>query len=488
MILTLGPWVAAWIEKYLVHGPGDYFGKPVHLTDEQRRLLDGLYGLNPDGSRQYRRVVVGRGKGWGKSEFAGMVAIAELAGPVRCIGFEDGRPIPVPVVSPDIPVAAASFEQADLVFGTARVMVKEGPLEPFMEVFDTEIQLKDRPGRMYRVAAVAGTNDGLRPSFFVGDETHEWRDRKKRLHLVIQNGLQKRQGSWGLEITTAGFNGDESVAEDSYLYGKKVESGEVEDPEFLFDWKEASEDLDLSDPDDRRVAVLEANPTAEERGIIGQILARYHQIPTHEWSRYFGNRWTLSGFDWIPSGVWEDREAKRKVKKDEPIVVGFSASGHDRAALVGCTLDGYVFHIAHWEPTDQNDYQVPAAVVESKLTETVQSFNVTEIHCYPLVWQAEVYDWSQKWNVTEMPVQSNKRIAEASAKFYRAVNDPEEEMTHDADPALARHLQSLAVMETTHGTAITHRNASGPMDLARAAVLAYERARVDQQIPEVWFA
>lgn len=482
MILTLGPWVAAWIEKYLVHGPGDYFGRPFELTAEQKGLLTRLYALDESGARRCRRGLIGRGKGWGKSEFAAAVAIAELAGPVRCAGFEDGRPVPVSVVSPDIPVAAASFEQADLVFATARAMISEGPLDQYCDVFDTEIQLKNKPGRMYRVAAVAGTNDGLRPTFFVGDETHEWRDRKKRVHLVIQNGLQKRAGAWGLEITTAGFDGDESVAEDAYRYGKQVESGEVDDPEFFFDWREASEELDLEDPDDRRQAVLDANPTAEERGIIGQVLARYHQIPSHEWVRYFGNRWTLSGQDWIAGSVWDARADDRE--PEGPIIVGFSASGHDRAALVGCTLDGHLFHIAHWE----SDAQVPAATVEATIAEVVNSHEVREIYVYPLVWQAEAEKWSERWPVVEMPVQSNKRMAEASATFYRAVNDSDQPLSHDAHPALRRHLQSVGIHESTGGTMITHRNASGPMDLARAAVLAYERTRIDEPSKEPFAA
>src|SRR5205814_3376139 len=132
-------------------------------------LINQCYELNPDGTRRRDRALVGVGKGNAKTEYAAAIAVAELAGPVVFNGWEaDGAPKPGrPRVSPDIPLAAASFEQANLVFGAAREMIKGGPLIEHCDVFDTEIQLKDRPGRLYRVPAVAGTNDGARPTFFV---------------------------------------------------------------------------------------------------------------------------------------------------------------------------------------------------------------------------------------------------------------------------------------------------------------------------------
>ena len=62
--------------------------------------------------------------------------------------------------------------------------------------FEGEIQVKDGPGRAYKIAAIAGTNDGQRPSTFLADEIHEWvGGNKERVHLVISNGCGKRDGS-----------------------------------------------------------------------------------------------------------------------------------------------------------------------------------------------------------------------------------------------------------------------------------------------------
>jgi phage terminase large subunit-like protein len=73
-----------------------------------------MYERNQDGRRAYNRVVVGRVKGFGKTKLAAALALVELAGPFA-------------PPAPDIPVAAASFEQADRVFAAARVMASEGP-------------------------------------------------------------------------------------------------------------------------------------------------------------------------------------------------------------------------------------------------------------------------------------------------------------------------------------------------------------------------
>src|SRR5262249_8426903 len=158
---TYGPLAAAWMEQNLVHGEGDLFGRPFRLTADERHFLDRLLRYDTSGRLIVRRAVLGRAKGWGKTELVAAVALFFLCGPIA-------------PASPNMPVAAASFEQADLLFGSARAMVKAGPLAPHLDVFDTELQLKDAPGRMFRVAAVAGTNDGGRPTLFVADELHEW--------------------------------------------------------------------------------------------------------------------------------------------------------------------------------------------------------------------------------------------------------------------------------------------------------------------------
>ena len=61
-----GARVCRWIERHCVLGEGDYFDQPFRLRSWQRRFLYRLYELNPDGSRRYRRALLGLPKGNGK--------------------------------------------------------------------------------------------------------------------------------------------------------------------------------------------------------------------------------------------------------------------------------------------------------------------------------------------------------------------------------------------------------------------------------------
>ena len=186
-----------------MHGPGDILGRPVVLTREEKRFLSWAYEVDGDGRRVVRRALVGLPKGSRKTEFAAWVALAEMAGPVRFAGWrEDGLPEGRAVVDPYVVASASSYEQADLLFTAARACITEGPLKDFFVTFDNEIQIKEQPGVLKRVPAVAGTNDGLPPTFVVADEVHEWTGSKQRVHLVIENGLAKREGAWSCSITT----------------------------------------------------------------------------------------------------------------------------------------------------------------------------------------------------------------------------------------------------------------------------------------------
>ena len=213
---SLGGDVAMFIEAFLVRGPGDVAGQPFRLTNEEKRFLLWAYEVDADGKRTVRRALRGLPKGSAKTEFAAAVAVAEMAGPVVFSHWEDreGRKAARGMRrhDPYVVAAASTYEQADLLFGAARSMIENGPLKDFFDVFDREIQLKNESGVMVRVPAVAGANDGLRPTFCVFDETHEWTGNKRRVHLVLENGLAKRAGAWSLSITTAGNPKVESVA------------------------------------------------------------------------------------------------------------------------------------------------------------------------------------------------------------------------------------------------------------------------------------
>jgi phage terminase large subunit-like protein len=464
-----GGQVCAWIEGYLVHGEGDRYGQRFRLTPEQRRFVWRVYERLPSGERRYRRVLYGRPKGYGKTELAAALALAELAGPTAPIAA-------------DIPVAAASFEQADLLFGAAKVMASEGALAPFLEVFETEILRTDGPGKLYRVAAVAGTNDGGRHTFRVCDEVHEWEGKRERVHLVLTNGLAKRAGSWSLDISTAGVRMDSLIGV-LYTKGKRVEAGELADDGFLFDWLEHPDaKCDLSTEDAVRAAVKVAYRDAGDHVDLEQIVKRFDEIPEYEFRRYYLNQFTASAKRWLPAGAWEAlARADKRVPAGTEVVLGFDGSyNNDSTALVGCTKAGHLFVAGVWEkPEGEHGWVVPREEVKATVKVAMERYKVLELVCDPPGWHSEVEEWSERYGKTltvAFPTNRRTLMAEACREFFSDVVNAK--VTHDGDERLARHLANAVVKETADGAYITkeHRDSPRKIDLAVAAVLARFRA------------
>jgi phage terminase large subunit-like protein len=490
---TLGPAVAAWIETFCVHGPGDVLGQPVELTDEERRLLAWAYEVDDDGRRVVRRSLVGLPKGSRKTEFAAWVAVAETAGPVRFGGWDEkGRPVGTRQHDPFVVVAASTYEQADLLFGAARAVVTEGPLKDFFEAFDKELLLKGEPGRLVRVPAVAGANDGLRPTFVAFDETHEWTGSKQRVALVLENGLSKRADSWSLSITTAGNPKVNSVALAQYEYGRKVASGEVDDHGFLFSWREPKVSVDDLDNREALVqAVLEANPEPWKRR--DDIARRYSEIPLHEFCRYHLNMWVEPDEErWLPPGAWAELEVSREVTDGMQVVLGFDGSySGDSTALVAATVEEHphLFVLGLWEhPGGSGRWEVPIDEVDAAVHAAFRRFDVKEMSADPPYWAQQLQGWADLFGgerVLAFNTAVRKRMAQACSSFYQAATT--DGLTHDGNPGMARHIDNAVLKETAQGAYITKEDKSSPkkIDAAIAAVIAYNRARWHYDNPKV---
>lgn len=494
---TIGPAVAKWIERVCVHGPGDVLGKPIVLTRDEKRFLAWAYELDDEGNRVVRRGVRGLPKGGRKTEWAAWIALAELAGPVRFDYWEeDGRrrvPRGRPVHDPYVVAAASTYEQADLLFNAARAIVQESPLSQFFETFDREIQRKDGSGVLVRVPAVAGANDGLRPTFCAFDETHEWTGGKQRVHLVLENGLSKRADAWSLSITTAGNPKVESVARSQYEYGRKVEAGEIDDPGLLFVWNEATVPLaELEDPERLEEAVLQVNSEPWKR--IDDLLRRYREIPLHEFARYHLNVWTEPDEErWLPPGVWDElAEPDRAIPDGARVVLGFDGSySGDSTALVAVSLDDrpHLEVVGLWEhPGGGQQWTVDHDEVERTVYEAFRRWDVVEMTADPPYWGQQLERWASEFGpdrVIAFNTFVRKRMAEAVSQFYQAVTTGS--VSHDGHPGLARHIGNATLKETAQGAYITKESKGSPhkIDAAIAAVIGYARSSWHHRTPEV---
>lgn len=458
-------------------------GRPVRLVPFQRFILDRKWEHDGAGRLLYDRILVGMAKGNAKTELFAEDATGRLAGPLAPL-------------SPNIPVAAASWEQANRLFGAARLSISAGPLG---SVFGRDCLLEDRilnptrPGTLMRIAAVAGTNDGGLPSDVYEDELHEWSGiRRERVDVVLGNGLKKRApraelpdgrviiGGQLNRISTAGDDPG-SLLRRLYDHGVKVATGEVVDPSFLFLWWEASELHDLDTEEGLLAAILEANPAAGSFLDADGIAARFHDptLDRYEWERYHGNRWVSPPAAWISLDRWNARvhDTLRFPPNGSPIALGFDGSiSRDSTALVGCTPEGHLFTVATWErPSGDPEWTVPRAGVDAKVAEAFRRWNVSRLYADPPRWEREIEDWAAEFGaerVLAFPTYVAERFAPQVGAFHDAVMTGS--LTHDGDPVLARHIANARTKETRWGLVITKENRDSPrrIDAAVAAVLA----------------
>lgn len=464
-----GPAVISWIERHCVYGEGDRWGEPVQLETFEKLFIIWLFERRPDGRRRYRRALLEVPKGNGKTSLAAWVGAYMLATQHSAV----------------IPVAAASFEQAGLLFDDMKTCIAQSPtLSRVMACFENEIQLVDGPGRAYRVAAIAGTNDGQRPSTFLADEIHEWvGPNRERVHLVLSNGLSKRSGSLQLATTTPGWD-KATVAGRLHDYGVRVNAGEVVDDEYLFVWWGCPADkFDLSTETGLHAAIRAANPAADKFLSVEDVASRYHQIPEAEWLRYHAGLWVPAAAAWLPAGSWDSCAVLGATLADgADVVLGFDGSvTNDSTAVVAvsCAPVPHIVVVDCWERPDGapgDGWRVPIDDVEQTIRDACRRWRVKEIAADSYRWEASL----QRLEAETLPVvrfpQTAAHMAPATARMYQAATN--HGLTHDGDPRLARHVANAMCKAGPRGSWVTKESkwSSRKVDLVVAAVMAFDRA------------
>lgn len=486
--IDLGKVICRWIERSLPHGEGDYWGEPFLLDPWQEYLIRRIYLVDPVTlKRIVRRTFWVLPKGNGKTPLLAAVKLAELLGPVVL----DDRGRPAPRRSPNIPIAAASFEQADRLHGQARDMatIETSRIAPFVIDTEHEIRRREGKGRLFRVAAVGGTNDGGLPTGAAFDEVHEWdTDRKQRVHLVIGNSLTKRDQPLEANISTPDDAAPDSLFGRLHAYGMKVADGSVQDPSFVFAWWSTDlihRDEDLEDPKRLRAAIVQSNPGSWRN--VEAIASRYEVdgIRPHEFRRYHLGQLVRPAGAWLREGNWADlARPKRKIPKGTEVVLSFDGSlSRDTSAIIGCTLDGHVFVVGAWErpAKAKGDWMVPRGDVMAKMDWAFRDsgWTVLELACDRSWWPGEFQEWQDSYGEERVIDFANtpSQMAPACQLFEGQVSTGEG-MTHDGDARLSRHLHNAVTKGSRYGTYITkeHKDSPRKIDLAVAAVMARARA------------
>lgn len=513
---SIGGLLAAWIEHFTVHGPGDVRGKPVELDQELFEFMLDVYALDREGRRMYDSAFLSRPKGRSKSELAGLVSLAEGMAPVRFGGWADkkggdrfrwrdftyryheGEAMGRPVVSPFIRVLATEETQAGNIYDTVYLNLSEGPLELAGDAAGLTRSYLPGGGEIRPSTASNAAKDGGRETFTAFDELHLYTIRELRdMHATVRRNLAKRRAAepWSLETSTMFVPGEDSIAERTTQLARLIAAGQVRRARLLFDHRQGPDDVDLTDEDELRAALREAYgefaDVMDLRRIIDEIWDPRNSPSDSR--RFFLNQATSALDAWVTHYEWAAVEDRTKViALTDEIVLGFDGSRRrrrgvtDATAIVGMRVsDGHAFPVQIWEqPTGPigEEWQVPAPEVDRVMRDTLDTFNVVAVFADPSKWETWIAGWERDYG-TEMRTKASrdhpmswwanqsKATAAAEATHAAIVNG---EMSHAGDPTLTTHVLNARRRPNRSGVAFgkSTPESADKVDAAQALVLA----------------
>jgi phage terminase large subunit-like protein len=462
---TEGDEVIEFVEEYC--RPSKGAGR-LELRDWQRDLIRDLFALDDRGRRRHRQALIGMPRKNGKSTIGAALAIYGL--------IVDSHP------GPEVYSVAGDRMQAGIVFREAKAMIESHPvLSGLCRVYRNHIEVPENGG-VYRVlSSDAPRAQGLNPSLVIFDEVHV--QPNEDLWAAMTLGMGTRQQPMVIGITTAGFDRG-TLCGRLYEHGRRVTSGESDDPTFFFRWWEpADPNADWTDP----AVWREANPAFGDFLTPESFASDVRNTPENQFRRYRLNQWTTTYEAWLPHGAWAGQaKPDRIVSPDEPVMLGFDGAWTgDSVALMGCTVrDPHLFTIAAWEPAGD---AIDADEVDDAVHDAFAKYRVVKMGADPFLWRREISRWRKEGlPVLEWPTNAVTRMAPACSEFYRAV--VEGRLTHDGDPATTRHIANAVVKDDARGRRITKASTKLKIDRAVAGIIAHDLARVppvDRRPPTV---
>lgn len=446
--------IDAFAREYLRVPKGKGAGAPFRLRPWQRDLVKQMYP--PTGSRP-RQGLVSMPRGNGKSGLAAALALYGLLA-----DDETGA---------QVLVVASDERQARIVFNAARRMVQlDSRLSEQVQIYRDQLYVPATDSAMFPLPAEEAALQGYDPSLVIVDELHVVTE---KVWNAVALAAGKREQSLTLAISTPA----DSV--DSIMW-RLVEYGRAnpDDRQFRL--------VEYAAPDgcaiDDEAAWKAANPALGDFLHVDALETTLKTTREEAFRRYRLGQWVGRADSWIPWGKWETLEHPEPVLPDdgERVTLAFdgSASG-DSTALIGCTLEGYVFTIAVWTaPDDDPRWRVPRHEVTSTIASAFERWDVLELAADPWGWRSELEEWhaAHGGRVAEWNTAYARRMAPATDRFYAAVM--EGQLSHDGNPLLAEHIGNAVAKSTAMGDLITkdRRGSTRKIDAAVAAIVAYDRA------------
>lgn len=507
---TLGWAVLDWMTAFLP-SPSDN-GEPLVLTDEQARHILDWYTLDPrTGEFIYRRDIIERAKGWGKSPLVAAIALAELgaadddnAAPVLFDGWDaagepTGRPWGTKGSPPSwIQIAAVSEDQTDNTYAAiySMLVANDHRAATALGIDDgrTRLYVHGKEGhRLEPVTASAGSREGQRVTFAVLDETHLWTSRNGGVKLArtIRRNAAKMSGRT-IETTNAPTIGDKSVAEKSGTDAERGFAGilhyatrPLEEPQP--DW-----------PDDRLMSALDV-AYGDAHWIDRKRILKEIRDPSTDWDdalRFFFNIRSVGSGRAVDPRRWDELAQRQDVPEGTLIGLGFDGSiSRDATVLRACTEDGYAFTLGIWQPPPGAiDWVVPRTDVIQAVHEAFARYRVGRMLCDTPRWQSEIEAWQERYGerVLGFDTAVYSKFSKAVDRWLTAIREGSH--THDGDGLTREHIVSAHLQKVRDAAdeadgrtkyVLVKGEEKRRIDAAVADVLAFEAAALMEPPPSI---
>jgi len=499
-----------WMVDYLRSPDGDGAFWP---TQEQMRWLLWFYAVDDNGKYLYRQATLRRLKGAGKDVVAAVLALAELCGPVAFSHFDElGDPVGKPRFASWVQLAAVTQEQTKNTSALFPALITDKLKKEHRLEINKTIIYSGAGGRIESLTASPYAAEGNRPTFGVLNEGQWWFETNNGhdLAAVIQGNITKTGGRL-LSICNAHIPGEDSVAEQDYDAYQLVKSGHAVDTGILYDSLEAPAWTPISE-----IPPQDVDPEGYSQGLkklregleiargdatwlnIDSIVANILDVrtPVSESRRRFLNQINASEDSWIAPREWDACAATSEallLKPGDKITLGFDGSvTGDWTALVACRIeDGFISLIKAWDPEKHPGKEIPRDDVDATVRGCFDTYDVVGMRADVRFWESYVDQWTRDFRrhlkinacpgkllAFDMRGGNVKRVALDCEAFLDAVVD--EQIMHDNDPTLRRHVLNAKRAPTNWGSVSIRKaskDSSRKIDAAVCAVLAYGSRR-----------
>jgi len=531
---SLGWMAVAWMEYFVVHGPGDVQGEPVRHGDEYTGFVVDCYAVDDAGKMLYDSAFFSRPKGCDKSGLGARIGLFEAFGPCRFDGwaeggevyrdpwglgfeyvYEPGEPMGRPVRVPYLRIMATEEGQTGNVYDTIYFNLTDeaSPLSqiPGVDPGLTKINLPDG-GEITPSTASSSSKDGGKETWVCFDETHLYNTPElRRMYATVTRNLRKRKkgaGTWYLETTTMFAPGQDSVAERTYEEAEAIREGKKKRgrARLLYDHRYGV-CKNLKNEDELRAALVDAYGDAMEWMDLETLVDDFYDLrnDSADGKRYFLNSRTSSSDAWMEPDAWEVCRRPEQLQPGDLVTLGFDGSIRDDAtALTACRVsDGHLQLLGVWEKpegTEGEGWQVDREAVDNAVARAFDRYEVCGFYCDPPHWQDYVDKWTSEY-VDQLQISATQArplewwtnrptaMEHALDRFVEAVDDKalsfagtdkaddDESEWSKLGATLTRHVLNAKrrPMGRNHmGIGKEHAKSPKKIDAVMAAVLAYE--------------